>query len=105
MALDTYANLKASIKNWSHRNDLDDLIIDDFIDLAEQDMYHNSQAHLMIRCMEKRATADLRTDSRFIVLPTGFINMRRLKLNLAQGDNDIRFMAAHTRINSRVSTT
>lgn len=93
MALNSYVNLKASIRDWSHRNDMEDSLLDDFIDLAEQDMYHNSDMHLNIRDMEKRATATVSTTERFLALPDGFIQMRRLKLNLAQGDTDLKFMA------------
>ena len=40
MALDTYANLKATIINFSGRDDLSS-VIDDFIDMAEAEMYGN----------------------------------------------------------------
>jgi len=43
--------------------------------------------------METRSTATLSTSERFLALPTGFITMRRLKLNLAQGDCDIKYVA------------
>ena len=36
MSLDTYANLKLEIIDWSHRDDLD-LKIDTFIEMAEQE--------------------------------------------------------------------
>ena len=40
MALDTYANLKESVQDWSHRNDVTSRL-DDFILIAEQEMYNN----------------------------------------------------------------
>lgn len=92
MALDTYLNLKAAIIDFSHRSDVADKI-DDFILLAEEAMYANPDFPLQLRQMETRATATLSTSERFLALPSGFITMRRLKLNLDQGDCDVRYVA------------
>tara|TARA_Y100000310_G_scaffold345726_1_gene468879 strand:- start:2255 stop:2884 length:630 start_codon:yes stop_codon:yes gene_type:complete len=93
MALDTYANLKISIRSWSHRGDMTDALIDDFIDMAESEMYNNAVEPLRIREMESRATASLSTSDRFLALPDLFLAMRRLKLNLSGGDCDVKFQA------------
>ena len=93
MSLSSYANLKASIRDWSHRNDVPDELIDDFIDLAESQMYDNEDAPLLIRNGETRSTATVSTSSRFLELPDGFLRMRRLKLNLSGRDTDVKFMA------------
>jgi len=93
MALDSYANLKASIRTWSKRTDAKDALIDDFIDLAEEEMYGNPMSPLLLNAMDTRSTAATSTSERFLALPDGFIEMRRLKLNLSLGDCDVKFMA------------
>ena len=75
MAISTYAELKASIQNWSKRPDVLS-VIDDLIDLTESDLWQR----LKIRDMEARANATADTTSRFLALPTGFLEMRRLSL-------------------------
>lgn len=92
MALNNYSNLKAAIIEWSNRDDVSALI-DDFILIAEQDMFAHPQFPLQLRQMETRATASASTSSRFLELPDRFINMRRLKINAAGGDCDVTFMA------------
>ena len=81
MALDTYANLKDEIINWSHREDVD-LKIDAFIDLAEAEMFANQVEPLQIRSEETRATAsmDATTPSRYLALPDGYQSMRKLSV-------------------------
>lgn len=73
MSLSTYAGLKDAIESWSHRNDVASRL-DDFIDLAESEMFR----YLRIRDMETRTTASLST--RYLALPTGFLEMRRVRL-------------------------
>lgn len=93
MALGNYAGLKDSIKTWSKRKDANNAIIDDFILIAEEEMYGNPTSPLRLNTMDTRATASASTSERFLALPSGFMAMRRLKLNLSQGDCDVRFMA------------
>lgn len=90
MSLDTYANLKLEIIDWSKRDDMD-LRIDTFIDLAESEMYANAVEPLRIRDGETRATATVPTDSRFVALPTGYNEMRRLRLTDAPNNWDISY--------------
>lgn len=80
MALATYSDLKASVQDWSHRNDVASRI-DDFILIAEQEMYNNRVEPLIVREQEFRATADTTITSRFIALPDGFNRMRRLLID------------------------
>lgn len=79
MALDNFANLKASIEVWSHRNDVK-AIIDDFIQLAETEMYSNPDANLRIRDMEQTSSGSTSTASRVIPLPADFLEMRRIEI-------------------------
>jgi len=84
MALDTYANLKLEIIDWSHRGDVD-LKIDTFIDLAETAMFQNPIKVLKIRTGETRSTASLDTATRYLALPDDYREMRRMRLDLDTG--------------------
>lgn len=92
MALGTYAQLKDSLLTWSKRKDAGP-VLDDFILIAEEEMYGNPTSPLRLNSMDTRATASASTSERFLALPDGFMAMRRLKLNLSQGDCDVRFMS------------
>lgn len=75
MALDSYANLKAAIENFSHRTDISE-VIDDFIDLAENTI----DKGLRMRSNESRERATAGTTDRYLALPDRFIAMRRMDL-------------------------
>ena len=92
MALDNFSNLKASIAQWSKRNDQTPFI-EDYIAMAESEMYANEHEPLRIRTMEARATASASTSSQFLELPDNFLEMRRLKIAAGSGDSDVTFMA------------
>lgn len=79
MAITTYAELKTAVIKWSHREDLD-LLIDDFIDLAESEMLNNPNTPLKIRAEETRQIASASTADRFLALPARFKSMRKLQL-------------------------
>lgn len=87
MSLDTYANLKLEIIDWSHRDDID-LKVDTFIDLAESEMFANQFEPLRIRSEETRATAslDATTPSRYLALPDGFVSMRKMSIPITNGE-------------------
>lgn len=76
MALSTYSDLKTSIGNWLNRSDLTSYL-DDFIDIAEERMMQD----LRVREMEDRQEATMSTSSRYLAVPTGFIEMRRLHIS------------------------
>jgi hypothetical protein len=92
MALDNFSNLKASIIQWSKRRDQAEFI-DDYIAIAESEMYANEFEPLRIRPMEARATASADTASRFLELPEDFLEMRRLRISTGLGFTDVTFMA------------
>lgn len=73
MSLTTYLGLRDAIESWSHRNDVASRL-DDFIDMAESEMLK----WLRIRDMETRSTAV--TSGRYLALPAGFLEMRRLRM-------------------------
>lgn len=93
MALDSYVNLKASVRNWSHRNDMPDSLIDDFIDLAETAMWQL----LEIRDMSVRATASTNA-TRFLALPANFIKMRRLSILSGNDVIDVKYATPESMI-------
>lgn len=76
MAISTYAELKQAIERWSKRTDITTMV-DDFIDLAESDIWQR----LRVRDMEARATASTTTTSRYVALPSDFLQMRKLKID------------------------
>ena len=79
MALDTYANLKTTVRKWTRRNDID-TFIDDVIDICEAEIYGNEVEPLNVRELEERATAVASTSSRYVALPTRYLSMRRLNI-------------------------
>ena len=91
MALDSFPNLKTSLIEWSKRSDAL-AMTDDFIAMAESEMFANEVEPLQVRELEARAISSLTTASRFIALPTNYISMRRIKLNRSGGDADLRFV-------------
>lgn len=106
MSLDTYANLKAEIRDWCHRNDQPDDKIDNYIDLAEQTMFANDVETLMIREEESRERATTSTTSRYLALPDGYLSMRSLKIIPTSGDPwDVKFRAPeHLKVYDESST-
>lgn len=81
MALNNYANLKAAIENWSHREDVK-FFIDDFIALAEAEMYSNPDSILRLNCMLKSETIQTVVTDDFILLPVDFLEMRRVSITI-----------------------
>ena len=75
MALDTYADLKASLANWLHRADLEALI-PDFIRLAEIQM----NADVSSRSMETRAVLTATAGDANLDLPGDVLDIRRLQV-------------------------
>lgn len=81
MALDNFANLKASIESWSHREDIKGKV-DDFIQICESEMYSNSDVSLRVRSMVATANGVTSTSDRFQALPTGFLEARRYDFDM-----------------------
>ena len=84
MALSTYTDLKQSIIKWCKRDDMD-LLIDDFIALAESDMFKTTTSHeaLELKQMETTSTATISGDA--IALPDGYISMRSIRVTGSEG--------------------
>jgi len=89
MALDSYSNLKAAIARMDGGSVGD--IVDDAIDLAEAEMYANAQQPIRHRAMETRTTSNM-DGTRFLALPTGFIELRSLSIILSGNNPDIQYV-------------
>lgn len=76
MAISTYAELQTAVANWLDRTDLTTRI-PEFIDIAES-RFKRKIRHWR---MEKRATADTVAAQNTLEVPSGFIEMRALKIN------------------------
>lgn len=96
MALSTYDELITSIIKWSKRQDLD-LLIPDFIQLAEGEMFDNPNQILQIRASEKTSTATAvgtaPNASRFLALPPNFTNQRDFKITVSDSNLDLRYQS------------
>lgn len=90
MTITTYSELKIAIQSWAKRTDIVDQF-DTFIDIAESIMYANPDASLRIREMETRATGTLSAANRYEPLPTNYLQMRQVKLNLDAGDRFLEY--------------
>jgi len=86
MSLDNYANLKEEIIDWSGRDDMD-LLIDTFIDMAEQEMYANVVEPLKLRDGEVLTAFSTNTSDRFVALPTGYQSMRKVRIQIVDGES------------------
>lgn len=87
MALDNYTNFKSAVINFAGDNDIAD-ILDDCIAIAESRMFASSPP-LRIRQMEGSTELTAATTSRFLALPTDYLEVRRLKTVLSGNDQDI----------------
>lgn len=90
MALDNYSNLKAAIIRLDGSNGISD-IVDDAIDLAEAEMYGNAQQPIRHRSMETRTTDNM-DGTRFLALPTNYLELRSLSLVLSGNNQDIQYV-------------
>lgn len=87
MALSTYDELITSIINWSHRKDIN-LLIPDFIALAEIEMFANNDEILELRTIEKTSTATLTgppSEIRFVELPPRYLQQRDFRITVNNG--------------------
>ncbi|MGB0945015.1 MAG: phage adaptor protein [Marinomonas sp.] len=92
MSFDNYTELKKSIIKWSKRDDLD-LLIDDFIRLAETNMFKSDGAHeaLEIRGEETTSTASITTKN--FALPDNYHSWRSIALVTDNNNNDLLYKA------------
>lgn len=82
MPISTYAELKVAIQSWAKRSDTLS-VIDDFIDLAESDIWQR----LRIRDMETETSISSSTSVRTVALPSAFLQARRLRIDRTDLDD------------------
>ena len=98
MPFSNFTELTDSIISWSHRNDLD-LLVPDFIALAECEMYNPSPIEgtdvkpLELKQLEKTSTAPTTITSRFIALPDEFASMRSSRLDILNSGDFFEYRA------------
>jgi hypothetical protein len=92
MSLNTYNNLKKSIINWSKRSDLD-LLVDDFIDLTEVDMFKSSRIHEALEIRGEETTSSASVSTKFFALPDNYHSWRSIRLALSDGSGEINYKA------------
>jgi hypothetical protein len=88
MALNNYENLKKSIINWSHRDDLN-LLVPDFIELAEAEMFANDEEILEVKNTGKNVELVLVNGE--VELPSDLLDIRSIKIKQSEYLNDISF--------------
>jgi len=90
MAFANYNELKLSVIKWSNRSDID-LMVNDFINLCEKDMFKNTKIHQSLELREMETTATAEVSTKFFALPDGFASMRSTRLVLADGSGKLIF--------------
>lgn len=90
MAITNYTELKDAIINWSHRDDID-LLIPDFIRLAEKEAYNNPVETLKVKNLEQTTTLTASTVSEFLALPSDYKMLRSSRLDIANQSGFIRY--------------
>lgn len=101
MALDTYAELKSSIKRWARReNSTDfDAEVDTFIELGENDMFRE----LRVWQMESLQTLTTTAAQTTVDLPSRTIEVKHLRIaadSSANNDRALTYMPLHTLIHT-----
>lgn len=91
MAISTYDDLFKRVSSYGERGSSLDDEIDDFILLAETEMYNNQREPLKIRDMETIQTATTST-GRFLALPDNYESMRSTRIDIATG-GEIRYQS------------
>lgn len=91
MALANYGDLKESVINWSHREDINTMI-DDFILMTEVEMFSNPAQILQIKGQEVTDNS-LTTTARTIALPTDYQSMRSMRLSINSNGSEVSYRA------------
>lgn len=92
MAFTNFTELKQAVIDYTHRRDLD-LRIQDFITLAEHEMYNNPDMPLRIKQGEKTSTASTTTTSRFLATPDDYASMRSTRLDIVNESDFLEYRA------------
>lgn len=96
MPFSTYKELKESIINWSHRKDID-LLVPDFIALAEIDFYNPPKQQgqtiqpLKIKQLETTSTLTVSTSTPFLNLPTNYGSLRDSRIDIVDEADSLEY--------------
>lgn len=99
MPFSTFTELSKSIGLWTKRGTSLDLLIPDFIKLAEDEMYNPAKipgrvvTPLKLKQLEKTSTAPTTTTSRFIALPDDYASMRGIRLDINNESDFLQYRA------------
>lgn len=91
MAISTYQTLRQALVDWSKRSD-SLTMLDTFIQLCESEIYGNGTQNLRIRDMETTLIDQTNTSDRFMPLPDGFLEMRRIAIETVCGYQPLEFL-------------
>lgn len=78
MSVQTYNELRAQLKRWTRRQDIDD-IFDTAIELVENEIY-TGKSPLRVTELIATATDDCVIDDRTMPIPSGFIEMIKIEI-------------------------
>jgi len=90
MSLATYADLKATVIRFAGRDDLSDKL-DDFILLAEEQMYSNELMPLRLRGFESNDALATIAGTNAVALPATYLQARSITLNSGGTDRELFF--------------
>lgn len=90
MAISTYDDLVKSVIKWSHRSNID-LLVPDFIEMCEREMFNNDGTQLEVAEMEE--IFNTTTSGKYIDLPAGFRKARSLLLSVGGDLVNVSFQA------------
>jgi hypothetical protein len=99
MALANFSDLKASIKKWSKREDVDDLI-PDFIAICENQIYSNTTEPLRVGSMVQTSVGATSASVRTQAKPTGYLEVRRYDFEISGQRPSIHYVTP-TKMNIR----
>ena len=102
MGFANYLELKKSVIKWSNRSDID-LLVDDFIDLCEKDMFKTTKVHEALQIKEMETTSTANVSTKFFALPDNYGSLRSIRIVLDNNSGKLRFKASNSLV--RVSGT
>jgi len=90
MALSNFKELKQSVVDWSHRNDLNKLI-DDFILMTEKDMFKTNANHESLDVRAIESTSSTAVSTKTFALPVGYLSMRSIEIQTSDSKTEIKY--------------
>lgn len=89
------SELKLSIINWSNRTDID-LLVDDFINLTEKDMFKGTKVHESLQVKEMETTSTAGVNTKFFALPDDYGSLRSIRIILDNNSGKLRYKASNS---------